>query len=72
MLQILLLVKLLIHLAQVREHLSLCVAVKSYIFHGRRSEFDLIVKLPGPSVQTVQDYLHGADDVRVNELADDD
>ena len=30
------------------------------------------MKLPCPSVQTVQDYLHGADDVRVNELTDDD
>ena len=68
MLQILLLAKLMMYLAQVIENFSLCVAVKPYVFHGRRCEFNLIVKLPGPSVQTVQDYLHCAYDVRMNEL----
>jgi hypothetical protein len=72
MLQILLLVKLLMYLAQVREHFSLCVAVKPNVFHGSRCKLDLIMKLPSPSVQTMQDDLHGADNVRVNELTDND
>ena len=52
------------------EDLSLNVWVQLDVLHGRRCELNLLWEFLGTSIQAVQDYLHGTDDVRVNELTD--
>ena len=58
------------NLAKVCEDLSLYVWVQLDVLHGYRSELNLLWEFLGASIQAVQNYLHGADDVSMNEFAD--
>jgi hypothetical protein len=59
-----------VDLAHVLEYLSLDVLVKTNVLHGDCGKLDLFIELRGPAAQAVQDDIHGADNVSMNELTD--
>lgn len=70
--QILPLIDLIVHLAEVCKDLSLHILGQVYVLHGSRCELYLFIELSGATVKRVKHHIHCADDVRMNKLTHND